>query len=281
MDLAQSQQGSSDAQTRMSEYEAVADTDLYREINMRLVDYLDPKVGGYALDVGSGTGSMAELMLERDPSHLVWASDPDEAMLGSLRLRLGRRVGVLRAGAEDVARWFPPGSLDEVVIGNAIHLVSDIDAVLKSLSGLLRTGGRLALNTAFYSGAERAQDRPLYWSFILRARSNARRLGATAPEGRTRRVLAKRPLRPEQYEASLLAVGMKMVRAESWDVPLSADLLQSIVGAPVFAAGALPGIPTEIATVALVEAVRDVLASREASINRTWYYLVAEKLEGE
>lgn len=281
MDLAHSHQRSPDAQTGISGYEAVADTDFYREINIRLVDYLDPKAGGCALDVGSGTGSMAELMLQRDPSHLVWASDPDESMLGSLRLRLGRRVGVLHAGAEDVASWFPPGSLDEVVIANAIHLVSDIDAVLKSLSGLLRTGGRLALNTAFYSGAERAQDRPLYWAFILRARSIARQLGATAPEGRTRRVLAKRPLQPEQYETSLLAAGMKKVRAESWEVPLSADLLQSIVGAPVFASGALPGIPTEIATVALVEAVRDILASQEASIKRTWYYLVTEKLDGE
>ncbi len=265
----------------MSGYEAVSDTDLYREINSRLVDYLDPRAGGYALDVGSGTGSMAELILERDPGHLVWASDPDEDMLGSLRLRLGPRVGVLHAGAEDVAGSFPPGSLDEVVIGNAIHLVSDIDAVLRSLSGLLRAGGRLALNTAFYSGAERAQDRPLYWAFILRARSIARRLGATAPEGRTRRVLAKRPLRPEQYGASLVAAGMKIVRTQSWEVPLSADLLQSIVGAPVFAAGALPGIPTEIATVALTEAVRDILASQEASISRTWYYLVAERLDSE
>jgi len=264
----------------MSEYEAVAETVVYRNVNAHLVELLDPPAGAYVLDVACGTGSLTELLLARDPAVRAWASDPDESMLAACRQLLGDRVGLLLARAEEVGRMLPPESLDAVVIGNAIHLVEDIEATLRSLVRVVKPGGRLALNTAFYDGAERPEDRPLYWALVLKARSAARALGSPPAARRTPRALAKRPLAPERYPAATTAAGMRVVASEEVPVTLDAELIRKIVGAPVFARGALPGVPIQIATAALEQAVHEIAAERAGTpIQRNWYYLVVEREE--
>jgi malonyl-CoA O-methyltransferase len=100
-----------DRQLRRARSRAAAGHDaaaaLPREIGARLIEslaYLDERVPGVALDVGSGTGHIADALRKRWPKTRVIALDASRAMLdqgrhraGWLRPLLGRDVDRLQA----------------------------------------------------------------------------------------------------------------------------------------------------------------------------------------
>jgi SAM-dependent methyltransferase len=99
-------------------------------------------VGRRVLDVGCGTGALAQALDERGAR--VWGVDTEEKMLGVARARLPGRVAVRRASAESLPfkdAWF------ERVVGRlVVHLLERPRAFAEALR-VLERGGRALFAT--------------------------------------------------------------------------------------------------------------------------------------
>lgn len=98
-----------------------------------------------ALDVGGGTGRLSILLADRVGSVVV--TDPSSGMVRVARERieaagLGDR---LRAVQADLTKERLDGTYDVVWSSMALHHVQDLDALLRSVAGLMADGGRLAI----------------------------------------------------------------------------------------------------------------------------------------
>ena len=149
-----------DRQLRRARSRAAAGHDaaaaLPREIAARLLeslDYLDERVPAVALDVGSGTGHVADALRKRWPKARVITLDPSLAMLregrrraGWLRPLLGRDVE--RACADPRALPLADASVDVLVAHLCLPWVDALPAVFAGFRRVLRPGG-LLLCSAF------------------------------------------------------------------------------------------------------------------------------------
>lgn len=263
--------------TRGSTYEAVSDESVYKSLNERLIDLAPVPEGGLVLDVGCGTGSLAEAVLSRAPA-AAWCIDPDPEMLAVVKERLGSRVGTICSDGEQFANYFPAGVADVVYFGNCIHLVDDAATALRAARHVLRSGGHLAFNTAFYTGAEDIADQKWYWRAMLIARRKLKALEAPFPLRVGARPPAKRPITPDTYGDLLSTVGFKDVSMSTQTVALGHDILRKIVNAPVFAEGAFPDVDPSISAPALAAAVDEIFeANPTLELRRTWLYVTAVK----
>ena len=103
----------------------------------------DAVVGGDVLDVGGGTGVMAEQLLRRYPAARLTVTDLDEAMIATARTRLARRRDV-RVTIADVTRLpFDDESFDVVTSFLMLHHVIEWEAAVTQFARVLRPGGRL------------------------------------------------------------------------------------------------------------------------------------------
>jgi cyclopropane fatty-acyl-phospholipid synthase-like methyltransferase len=98
-----------------------------------------------AVDVGGGTGRLSILLADRVCSAVV--TDPSAGMVQVARERI-ESAGLsdrLRAVRADLTTDRLDGSYDVVWSSMAFHHVRDLDALLRSVAGLLVDGGRLAI----------------------------------------------------------------------------------------------------------------------------------------
>lgn len=91
------------------------------------------------LEVGAGTGKLTEALLAA--GHEVHATDPDDAMLATLRERLPD-VPTSVAAAEQLPA--ADASYDAVVVGQAFHWF-DHELALPEIARVLKPGGHLAV----------------------------------------------------------------------------------------------------------------------------------------
>lgn len=108
-------------------------------------DALDLNPRMTALDVGCGTGRLTILLADRIGSAVV--TDPSAGMVQVARQRieeagLGDRLRAVRA---DLTTDRLGGSFDVAWSSMALHHVQDLDALLRSVAGLLVHGGQLAI----------------------------------------------------------------------------------------------------------------------------------------
>ncbi|MCY7400820.1 MAG: methyltransferase domain-containing protein [Nocardioides sp.] len=96
------------------------------------------------LELGAGTGKLTREIV--DQGHAVFATEPDEAMLEVLRLRVPE-VSAKVAGAEEIPA--NDHSVDVVVAAQAFHWF-DHDRALPEIVRVLRRGGHLALTWNFF-----------------------------------------------------------------------------------------------------------------------------------
>jgi SAM-dependent methyltransferase len=99
-------------------------------------------LGRRVLDVGCGTGRLAQALAERGAK--VWGVDSSPEMLAEARAGAGRRVGFKLGRAE--ALPFRDGWFDRAVLRLAVHLV-DRAAAFPELARVLRPGGRAVIAT--------------------------------------------------------------------------------------------------------------------------------------
>jgi ubiquinone/menaquinone biosynthesis C-methylase UbiE len=102
------------------------------------------EVRGDVLEIGGGSGAMAEQILEACPDARLTATDVDPAMVDDARKRLARfedRAVVREASA--TALPFPDESFDLVLSFIMLHHVVEWEQALAETLRVLRPGGRL------------------------------------------------------------------------------------------------------------------------------------------
>jgi demethylmenaquinone methyltransferase/2-methoxy-6-polyprenyl-1,4-benzoquinol methylase len=110
------------------------------------IDLAGVRSGERVLDVAGGTGDLArEFRREVGPQGLVVLADINMEMLEQGRGRLADKgvvdVPLVQANAEKLP--FEEGTFDCVTIGFGLRNVTDKDAALRSMTRMLKPGGRL------------------------------------------------------------------------------------------------------------------------------------------
>ena len=128
-------------------------------VEAALVDTLGALPVGRLLDIGTGTGRMAELLAER-ADHIV-ALDKSLAMLRVARARLQNlpsdRVELAQADFADLP--FPPESFDTVLFHQVLHFAQDPVQALHEAARVLVPGGRIAIVDFAEHDREELRDR--------------------------------------------------------------------------------------------------------------------------
>ncbi len=128
----------------------------HERVATRLVDVAAPQKGEHVLDVGTGTGLVANLVAPRVSPGSVIGIDLSDNMLALARSKKSKNVQFLGMAAERLI--FKPETFDLVTMGDALAYVSDPTDALAEAHRVLRTGGRLAVSNQRRSLSTRAQD---------------------------------------------------------------------------------------------------------------------------
>lgn len=170
----------------------------------RAVEALAPRPGSRILEIGFGTGRLAELVARAAPDVSVAGVDPTPDMVRRARGRrsarvLGERMDFRQGSADDIP-W-PDRSFDAAVAAHSFQFWPDPEASLRTIARKLRPGGRLAL--VLRDHARRAPDwlpnplsrggDELASAQALLARLGYRDVAEATPAGTSRIVIASAP----------------------------------------------------------------------------------------
>ena len=239
------------------------------------------------LDVACGTGLISKLL------HKVMQSPGRADASGTERLMVGLdlspaamrifeqdadAIGVrlLQGAAENVP--LQSGSFDLVFLGNAIHNVHDKDGLIREAARVLRKGGIFVFNTAFFEGT----IPPKTFAFYRAAAFKGLRLLKRYPDVKIRkqdRAEARQSLTPEAYREMVTGRGFKVIymELERIDLPLEAAI--DIGSFADFASGALPGVPLDVATEIIRQAIVETWREHgQTSLPRNWLHVICERL---
>jgi ubiquinone/menaquinone biosynthesis C-methylase UbiE len=134
-----------DSRALAEQYDLVSDLQL--EGGRRLVDRLGVQNGERVLDVGCGTGRLAQWIAERvGTSGAVAGIDPLAERIRIARSRGGGTSRFEVGQAEDL-RAFADASFDAVIMSSVFHWIDDKARALTEVHRVLRSGGRLGVTT--------------------------------------------------------------------------------------------------------------------------------------
>lgn len=177
---------------------------------------------------------------------------------------------------------------DLVIMGNAIQLATDRNALFSEIRRGLRPGGRFAFNTSFYAGTYCPGTEHVYMRWMQEASAYiARRsseLQATGLPGirRQRGTAARAFSRPwlsiEEYTQELAAHGLQVQSVNERTVMLNQRCFETIGAYAGLAKVLLSGYPVKLASEALERASGPMLEAVGAtSVPRFWLEMVVEK----
>lgn len=101
------------------------------------------QLSGDVLEIGAGSGAMADGMVRAFPEARVTVTDTDEAMVSTARARLAGRRNVVVEQADVTALPFEDSMFDVVTSYLMLHHVIDWQAALTEAARVLRPGGAL------------------------------------------------------------------------------------------------------------------------------------------
>ncbi|MBX9649058.1 MAG: methyltransferase domain-containing protein, partial [Xanthobacteraceae bacterium] len=111
-----------------------------------LIGPLAIKAGDHVLDIGTGTGRLAEFVASLvGPQGSVIGIDPLESRIDIARLRQSETLTFETGHAEDLSR-FGEGKFDAVYLNSVFHWIAEKDRALREVHRVLKPGGRLGLN---------------------------------------------------------------------------------------------------------------------------------------
>ena len=255
----------------------------YDSLNVRLVDMADVGSDLRVVDLACGTGGVTRLILERinrTRDTVVIALDHSNTALKTAMEDLkdisNNAVRFVQSGVENVSEALKE-SVDTVFYCNAIHYVSDKDAVVADIANALRVGGKFAFNTSFYEGGQHEESKSFYSKWMLKAFRILRRQYGLSPS-RSEKVESRRQLTSKEYSDLMERNGLKIVKCEVDTVQVPIEGWLDICTFSDFIEGTMPGVPLQQASAALQEGVRQTYTELGVShVPRNWLDVVAVK----
>lgn len=264
-------------------FEAFAQHGFYEVVNRHLVDItlrlrqLSQVPVRRVLDLACGTGAVTQLLIEGLENHgdhaEIIAVDPSESALEKARRFIGTGARFIRGTAESFSARVP--KTDVIVFCNAIHLLSEKDAVVEQAHEALNQDGVLAFNTSFYEGAYPPGTERFYKLWMLRALQQLKRQypGLKLDKSRAE---AMKWLTPEEYRELLERHGFVVEHMEAEEALMTCESWQDISYYSEFVKGALPGIPIDIGANVLKRTVAQAFDElRLDRLPRNWLQVVA------
>ncbi|WP_241963600.1 class I SAM-dependent methyltransferase [Gordonibacter sp. 28C] len=137
---------------------AVYDEEVCGSHARRLYPHVVKEVAAHSprrvLDLGCGTGALAELVLKALPGCELAGVDLSDAMLARARERLGERARLLEGDSEHLP--FPDGFFDAVYCNDSFHHFPDPERAAFEAWRVLRAGGVLVVGECWLPGLARA-----------------------------------------------------------------------------------------------------------------------------
>jgi SAM-dependent methyltransferase len=261
-------------------YEPYSRSPEYIEANRAFVRSLGLE-GGDLLDLACGTGQMSACALETAPGLRITGLDLSHEQLGLARagfaaLRPAPEVRLVRGSADRLP--LRDARFDACIMGNSIHIIRDIDALLGGIRRVLRPGAIFGFNSSFYAGTFAPGTERFYHAWVKEAllhvqeadRARRARGEAGIPRRREARggafsnrwrtgaewaeVLARNGFRPRETRERVVVMtrssfemvgayaGMAEVLLSGYPVRVASEALQSTV-APALAAVGLEEVP--------------------------------------
>jgi ubiquinone/menaquinone biosynthesis C-methylase UbiE len=280
-------------------YEPFWQAEEFVAVNRLLVESLLSCPHRRVVDLACGAGAVIELVLEvlspheedAPPNCHVIGIDNSAESLELARSRLAAKgpasqLLLIKGSAE-----FLPlcsATVDLVTMGNAIHLLTDPEPLMREVLRTLRTGGVFAFNTSFYAGTFVEGTERFYTEWLKQALTRISSLDYMAPGGgtggiarthrRTRPAFSHRWLSQAEYGTLLYAAGFEAVRMREHTIALSQHSFETAGAYAGLAGVLLSGYSTQIASEALVKAAGPAMAEAGmAQVPRRWLEVVAEK----
>lgn len=129
----------------------------------RLAETLALHPGERALDLGCGTGLIAEYLSDGSGAAFTGIDYCPDAVAQALERTAPKRQRLDFAVQNLDMLDFPEGSFDALVAIDTLYMPNDLDATLRKMAALLRPGGRMGIfySTAIWDvGGERARLQP-------------------------------------------------------------------------------------------------------------------------
>ena len=168
-------------------YEAHAEQPEYTEANRAFLQSISLEAVQRVLDLACGTGKLSSLLFDQKANLTIVGVDSSAESLEVARAHFtargllvedfetlnaaqkSDRGGILLIEHSAATQVVAPESTDLVVMGNAIHMLPDKDALLNQIYQALRSGGSFAFNTAFFAGTFPPGTEQVYTEWIKAA----------------------------------------------------------------------------------------------------------------
>jgi ubiquinone/menaquinone biosynthesis C-methylase UbiE len=283
-------------------YEPFSREPEYVHVNDLFMGSLGLRNGDRGLDLACGTGTLTSMILdavsaEREPAagrsriRVIGVDLSRDALLLARRFLADGGYAPLTAGHVQAGADALPladASMDAVIIGNAIQLIENKEALVRDVSRVLRSRGRFAFNTSFYAGAYVPTTERFYhrWmeealQYIKRAdqeRRSAGRPGIVRRKGLVRPAFSNRWLSALEYARLLGRFGLSVQHTEERTVMLNRRCFESIGSYAGLAGVLLSGYPIDVACEALAAGTQAALdAAGVEAIPRRWLEMMAVK----
>ena len=169
-------------------------------------------------------------------------------------------------------------SVDTIFYCNAIHYITDKDALVAEVSKTLKLGGRFAFNTSFFEGGQTPESRKFYRKWMLKSSRILRQEYGLKP-ARVEKVESRKHLTVDEYRALVERHGFSVVRHEidSVNVPIEGWL--DISTFEDFITGTMPGVPLDKASAALQKGLTQTFEEMKIKyVSRNWLDMLAVRV---
>ncbi|HQO77496.1 MAG TPA: class I SAM-dependent methyltransferase [Thermodesulfobacteriota bacterium] len=287
-------------------YEPFSREPEYIEANREFLKTLDLRAVKILLDLACGTGTITELLLEQYPEvrTVVGLDLSRESLLlakedlvanGKLAGPDGdepfneepRTTLLLTEGTADVLPLLPV-FFDAVLMGNSIHLLTDVDQLLEEVHRVLKPGGPFAFNSSFYAGTMTPGTEKFYHQWIGHAAAYIKykdeelrkqgKEGIKRKRGTARQAFSNRWLSKQEWNEALTRHGFKLVSMYERTVMMNQRCFETIGAYAGLASVLFSGYPVEISSEALqVMAGPALKAVNMESVPRLYLEVSAQK----
>lgn len=288
-------------------YEPFSREPEYIEGNRAFVRLLPFKSANHILDLACGTGTISELILEIQPDMTIFGLDisRESLVFGQkefLDKGLNVQDGFVLTGDLDGGRPklmliegtadclpFKDTWADIVFMGHSIHMLSDLDLLLREIHRVLVPGGIFAFNSSFYAGSQAPGTDHFYqfwWkaalAYILDKDAELKKQGlpgirrkrGTAPKAFSSPWLSK-----EEWNVLLKKHGFDISDVYERTIMMTQSSIEKIGSYAGLARVMVSGYPVELASEALVCAVAPSLeAAGMEQVPRLWLEITACKV---